>query len=270
MTTLARQYPLGTDTAELERLHFQHQLWSDAAHALWLRAGIQPGSRVLDVGCGPGAASFDLAHLVGKAGHVRGVDASKSFVDFVEAEARARGLEQLTAQVQDVQSLDVGGGFDAAYARWVLCFVPDPGAVVRGVARALKSGGVFCVHDYFNYLTMTAAPRRESYTRVIELTARSWRDNGGDPDVVGRLPGLLEAQGFALEHLEVHQRVARRGDPMWTWAETWWRSYTPKLKKMGYLDEPGERAFHRDFDAMSRERDFLVLPPVFEVMARKR
>src|SRR4051812_4770727 len=235
--TQNRQYPLGTDRGELERLHLQHQLWGDAAHALWLRAALGPGSRVLDVGCGPGAASFDLAHLVGAKGQVVGVDESAAFVEYLQREAQARALPQLTASVGDVQKLQGLSGFDAAYARWVLCFVPKPGDVVAGAARALKSGGVLLVHDYFNYTAMTPAPRRESYRRVVELTAKSWRDNGGDPDVVGRLPALLHEHGFVLEHLQVHQRVARRGDSMWHWTDSWWRSYTPKLVKMGYLTE---------------------------------
>jgi ubiquinone/menaquinone biosynthesis C-methylase UbiE len=275
MTTAQRRYPLGTDRVELERLHLQHQLWSDAAHALWRRAAIGPGSRVLDVGAGPGAASLDLAQLVTASGRVLAVDESAGFVDFLTAEASARGLQQLTAQVADVQALENAAGaepgsFDAAYARWVLCFLPRPEAAVRGAARLLRKGGVLCVHDYFNYTSMTPAPRRKSYDEVVAATARSWLQNGGDPDVVGRLPALLHEAGFELEHLEVHQRVARPGDQMWHWTLTWWRSYTPKLVAMGLLTEAQERTFHDDVAQMTRERDFISLPPVYEVMARKR
>jgi SAM-dependent methyltransferase len=268
--TSPRPYPLGSDRAELERLHLQHQLWSDAAHSLWLRAGIGPGSHVLDVGAGPGAASFDLAHLVRADGRVLAVDGSLAFVDFLRAEAQARGLSQLQAQHADVQALETPGGFDAAYARWVLCFVPRVGAALDGVARALKPGGVLCIHDYFNYEAMTTAPPRASHVAVVAATAKSFREGGGDPDVVGRLPALLHERGFALEHLAVHQRIARPGDSMWHWAHTWWRSYTPKLVAMGHLSAAQEQALHADLDAMTRERDFLVLPAVYELLARKR
>jgi SAM-dependent methyltransferase len=272
MNPAPRRYPLGTDQVELERLHLQHRLWSDATHALWRQAAIGPGSRVLDVGAGPGAASFDLAQLVTSTGRVLAVDESASFVDFIRSEAQARGLSQLSAQVGDVQALEAPepGAFDAAYARWVLCFVPRPQDVVAGAARLLRKGGVLCVHDYFNYEAMTAAPRRKSYAEVVAATARSWRDNGGDPDVVGKLPTLLHEAGFELEHFMVHQRVARPGDTMWHWTLTWWRSYTPRLVKLGYLTETQRRAFHEDLDAMTRERDFLVQPAVYELMARRR
>src|SRR5581483_1340758 len=211
MTTPERRYPLGTDRIELERLHLQHQLWSDAAHALWKRAAIQPGSRVLDLGAGPGAATLDLAQLVTAQGRVLAVDESQGFIDFIRSEAQARGLSQVQAEVADVQGFEVAepGTFGAAYARWVFCFVPQPDAVLRSVARALEPGGTLCVHDYFNYTGMTPAPRRDSYALMVAATARSWRDNGGDPDVVGRLPALLHEHGFTLEHLDVHQRLAR-------------------------------------------------------------
>jgi SAM-dependent methyltransferase len=238
-------------------------------------AQIRPGSRVLDVGCGPGAAAFDLAQLTTSSGQVFGVDESKSFVDFVAKEAAERGLSQLVTAVGDVQNLSSipklePQSFDAAYARWVLCFTPNPEAVVRGVAQLLRPGGVFCVHDYFNYHIMTPAPRRASYAKVVTATAKSWRDNGGDPDIVGRLPAMLTDAGLTIEHLTVHQRVARPGDTMWHWASTWWNSYTPKLLSLGYVSAADVEQFQKDLDGMTRDRDFLVLPPVFEVMARRR
>jgi SAM-dependent methyltransferase len=280
-------YPLGTHREELERLQLQHRLWCDAAHALWRRAGIAPGSRVLDVGAGPGAASLDLAELVGASGTVLAVDESEAFVERIGDEAARRGLPQIIAARGDVQALGRladpnantnpvatatarAASFDLAYARWILCFTPKPEDVVRGVAALLRPGGMLCVHDYDNYETMSPAPRRESYTRIVRAAAASWRDRGGDPDVVARLPRILHDAGFELVHLDVHQRLARAGDTMWHWAASWWRSYGPKLVTLGYLSEGELREFESDFEAMARETDFLVLPPVYELMARLR
>lgn len=265
-------YVLGTGVDELERLGLQHALWSDAAHAAWKRAGIGLGSRVLDVGSGPGFAASDLAHLVGKSGHVLAVDESPAFVDAANTRAAALGLSQLRAVVGDAQRLDLTeGGFDAAYARWVLCFVKSPEAVLSGIARGLRPGGRVIVHDYFNYAAMTMAPRRESHDRVVQATARSWRDHGGDPDVAGRLPRLMAAAGFEVERVDVHVRTARRGDPMLAWPLTWWRTYTPKLVEMGYVTKAECDELFRDLDDVARsETDFFFLPPVHEIVAVKR
>jgi SAM-dependent methyltransferase len=271
----ASRYPLGTDSGELERLHLQHRLWSDAAHALWARAQIAPGAHVLDIGAGPGAAAFDLAALTTSTGRVVAVDESEHFVRHIQEQARARRMAHVAAIVADVQKLLEANAlapasFDLAYARWVLCFTARPRDVVHGVASLLKPGASFAIHDYFNYEIMTTAPRRASYTRVVGATARSWRDSGGDPDVVARLPRLLDEAGFELVHLASHSRIARPGDTMWHWAATWWRSYAPKLAAKGYVTTADVEELESDVASMTRDSDFLVMPPVFEILARKR
>lgn len=275
--TTTREYVLGTGADELARLGLQHRLWADAAHGAWLRAQLRIGQRILDVGCGPGYATFDLAQLVGPGGRVVGIDESAAFVAHVEAQARARALTQVETRVGDVQRLaDVlgpahAGGFDGAYARWVLCFVPDPASVVAGVHGALRRGGRFIVHDYFNYGSMSMAPRRVSHDRAVAATIASWRARGGDPDIVGRLPRLLAAAGFELLHLAVHQRLARPGDTMWHWPDVWWRTYAPKLVESGFLAREDMEQLFRDLDDIAaRNTDFIQPPPVFEVIAEKR
>lgn len=268
-----REYVLGTGDDELQRLGLQHRLWSDAAHAAWKRAGIGPGQRVLDVGAGPGYAAFDLAQIVQSHGRVFAVDESRAFIEHVKSQSAARGLGQVACAVGDVQRLDeVLAGtrdFDLAYARWVLCFVPRPEDVVAGVARALKPGGRFVVHDYFNYEAMTCAPRRASYQVVVAATARSWRARGGDPDVVGRLPRILRDAGFQIEHLDQHQRLARPGESMWNWVASWWRNFVPKLVQMGEITEDDARRFFEDFEGLRADTGFAVLPNVYEIVARK-
>ncbi len=275
-------YVLGTGDDELARLGLQHRLWSDAATDAWKRAGIGMGSRVLDVGCGPGFASFDLAQLVSPSGRVVGVDESAPFVDYLSSQSRSRGLPHLSGIVRDVQALASdpipGAPFDAAYARWVLCFVRDPESVVAGVAAHLRPGAHFVVHDYFNYTGMTAAPRLASHDRLVAATAHSFRARGGDPDVVGRLPALLIKHNFEVLHLSVHQRVARGGtrpdgstDPMLAWPLTWWRTFAPKLVAMGSITQVQCDEALSDLAAIEHdEMRFIVCPPVYEVIARRR
>jgi ubiquinone/menaquinone biosynthesis C-methylase UbiE len=272
------EYVLGTGQDELDRLAFQHRLWSDAAHAAWRKARLTIGHRVLDVGCGPGFASFDLAQLVGRSGRVVGVDESPGFISHLRSQAVSRGLPQLMALVGDVQALGAlfpdpseAASFDVAYARWLLCFVADPAAVLRGVATLLKPGGRIVIHDYFNYRAMTLAPRRQSYDRAVAATIASWEARGGDADICARLPRLLEAAGLELASLEVHQRIARGADTMFEWTHTWWKNYAPKLVTMGLLSAADCAELLADLAAATHNQlDFIVCPPVFELIAVKR
>ena len=270
-----RQYVLGVNDAEVARLGFQHQLWSHAAHALWERAGLNRGDRVLDVGCGPGFTSVDLAHCVGAQGAVIAVDEAPMYIETLDATRCALGLMHVRPVLGDVQRLDLAGVDDAsldfAYARWVLCFVPHPERVVEGVARLLRPGGVFAVQDYFNYEAMTIAPRSDAFTHAVEAVARSWRKRGGDPDVMGRMPGVLRAHGFDVLEIRPNLRVARPGTLLWGWPDTFFRNFLPQLERMGEITADERIAFEREWDARSQDpASFVSTPPVYDVIARKR
>lgn len=265
------EYVLGTDDDELVRLGFQHRLWSACAHRIWERAEMAPGQRVLDVGCGPGFAGCDMAQIV-RGGQVVGVDEAPGFVKAANDQAAARHLNNFHAIVGDVQSLDSlrdlePGSFDIAYARWVLCFVPDPRAVIQGIARLLKPGGRVVLQDYFNYEAVTLGPKRDSFTKVIRAVSESWKEHGGDPDVMGRVPGIFHENGIEIEHLDIIQRISAYGGTLWHWPETFFRNYTPRLVESGFLTEQDAAAFHREFDAAMDDPDsFFVLPPVIETV----
>lgn len=269
-----KEYVLGTGADEVARLALQHRLWSDAAHASWRRAQIRLGQRILDVGCGPGFAALDMAQMVGAGGAVIGVDESEGYIAHLNEQSRSRALPHCHGEVGDVQRLTDAlkgeAAFDLAYARWVLCFVRDPEAVVAGVANSLRSGGRLCVHDYFNYGMMTMAPRRESHDKAVAATIASWHARGGDTDIMGRLPRLLKKHSMHVTHLDVHLRVARPGDTMFHWPDVWWRIYAPKLVQMGYLAQADQEQLFRDLDEVAKsETDFVLCPPVFEIIAEK-
>ena len=262
---------LGTDEAEIARLGLQHRLWSDTAHALWQLAGIRPGMRVLDVGCGPGYASLELAQLVGAGGAVVGVDESEFFLQFARARAAVLDLKHTDFRVGDATDLGAvglaGASFDLVYARWVFCFVPDPEAVVRGLARLVRPGGRVAVQDYFNYQSMTLAPRRESFDRVIRAVAQSWRDRKGNPDVMGVLPRLFREHEFRVEVLRPTKVLTRPGESMWYWPDSFWRSFLPRMEKMGYITAEERSAFEGAWAEASSDPDtFMLLPTVFDLV----
>ncbi len=272
----SREYVLGTSPVELERLGFQHRLWSPAAMRLWARAEVGPGRSILDVGCGPGYASLDLAQIVGPNGQVVGVDESEPYIAFANGQARQRGLTQARFFVADAAQLHTLEGlqdlrFDIAYLRWVLCFVPDPAGVVAAVARHLKPGGRLLVQDYFRYETMCVAPRSAIFERVIDAIATSWRDRGGDPDIMGRLPRMALDAGLAIEHIDrVEIGPARPCSTMWSWPDTFWKAFLPRLEELGYISPDEHRGFLDAWQAISSDPGaFMHLPPMYEMVARK-
>lgn len=256
------------------RLGLQHRLWAWHAHRAWERAGLRPGWRVLDVGCGPGWAAMDMAEIVGPDGAVIGVDESETYVEAFNKHAQSTGTTWASAWTADAAAISKAPishtGFDMAWARWVMCFVPDPEAVVREVARLLRLGGRFVIQDYFNYASLTLAPRREAFSRGVAAIDRSWRDHGGNPDVMGDMPRLVRRAGLRVVSMDVIQRFARPDEQMWTWPTVFWKTFLPRLVASGHLSDGEHDAFVKAWDDASDDPDsFIHLPAVYEIVAEK-
>jgi len=109
-------------------------------------AGLAPcaGERVLDIGCGGGETSLDLARAVGPGGSVLGVDLSRPLLGLATRRAAALGLsvrfEAADAQTTDFVALG-GGSFDAVFSRFGVMFFSDPAAAFANIRKALKPGG---------------------------------------------------------------------------------------------------------------------------------
>ena len=78
-------YILGTDQEELKRLELQHSIWSSESHVGWRAAGFKIGDSILDLGCGPGSCSVELAKIVGPDGRIISIDRSESFIRYLNA-----------------------------------------------------------------------------------------------------------------------------------------------------------------------------------------
>lgn len=265
------EYVLGTHDAELERLGLQHRVWSEQAFALWNRAGFAPNQTILDLGCGPGFASIDLARLF-PTSKVIAIDESPRFIEHLKRRCNVEGVRNVDARVGDAQALDLPtASIDAVYSRWVLCFLPDPAAAVRGVARALRPGGIFAVQDYFNYESLTLAPRSEIMTRVVQAVGESWRKRGGDPDFVARLPGMMIDAGLEVREITPQLRIARPQTAVWQWPTTFFANFVPMLVEQGFLAHADLETFKAEWQRRSSDpATFFFAPPAFDVVGVKR
>jgi SAM-dependent methyltransferase len=137
----------------------QAEYWNETAGPVWTSMQVQldrqtgplgaaairalapaPGERILDIGCGCGASSWELAALVGEGGSVVGVDLSRPMLEV----ARGRGSGGPTPDFRegDAQAGDLGErAFDAAFSRFGVMFFSDPTAAFANVRRSVKPGG---------------------------------------------------------------------------------------------------------------------------------
>jgi SAM-dependent methyltransferase len=131
----------GTTWAEqVDRFEGQLRFFLDALHAL---AAPQPGERVLDVGCGPGATTLQAAEAVGPEGSVLGVDVSEPLTRLAERRAAEAGLANATFLVADAQTTDLAdrGPFDLLLSRFGVMFFDDLEAAFTNLHAAMRPGG---------------------------------------------------------------------------------------------------------------------------------
>jgi SAM-dependent methyltransferase len=122
-----------------------HADWHDeigrplgAAALDWLRA--QPGERVLDVGCGCGGATAELARAVAPSGSAVGLDISAAMVAAAQARFTGRGLRFLAGDIETLDRVS-GAPFDAVHSRMALMLFADPVAGLATIRRSLRAGG---------------------------------------------------------------------------------------------------------------------------------
>ncbi|WP_455360410.1 methyltransferase domain-containing protein [Streptomyces sp. SYSU K21746] len=170
--------------------------WRTAANsAAYLIGELRPGLDVLDVGCGPGTITADLAGLVAP-GRVTAVDAAQDVVDQARAYAEERGAVGVEFAVADVHALEFADdSFDVVHAHQVLQHVGDPVQALREMRRVCRPGGIVAARDA-DYAAMTwfpAAPALDEWQTLYDRVARA---NGGEPDAGRRLLSWARSAGF--------------------------------------------------------------------------
>ncbi|RZU34001.1 class I SAM-dependent methyltransferase [Blastococcus saxobsidens] len=169
----------------------QSHRWRTAENsAAYLLPALHPGLDLLDVGCGPGTITVDLAARVAP-GRVLGLDLSPDPLDEAR-ETAARAGVPVTFAVGDVYALDLpDDSFDVVHAHQVLQHLTDPVAALREMARVCRPGGVIAVRDV-DYAATTWFP----LDRWLELYERVARRNDAEPDAGRRLLSWAHAAGL--------------------------------------------------------------------------
>ena len=266
-----RDYVLGTHDQELARLGLQHRVWRAVVLDCWQRAGITAGSRVLDVGAGPGYAAMDLAEIVGPAGEVTALERSQNFIRAMEANCRARSLKNVRVHELDLMTDDLPtGNYEFAWCRWVVSFVSDPAVLIHKLARVMPKGSSSIFHEYGHYETWRFCPRLPMQERFREHVIATWRDSGGEPDGAVRLPELLAKNGFVIRSARPHIFCLRPNDHMWKWPATFIETYLPRLIEMGRVDQEFSDSVQADLASAEASLNALMITPlVLEIIAEK-
>jgi len=170
-------YALGDSKQELERLVRQAEVFASFTRQLLEQAGIGPGMRVLDAGCGAGDVSFLAAELVGPAGEVVGADISPAAIDWARNRTREKGIGNLSFVSSDPTLMKREGNFDAVIGRIVLMYYADPARALRKLTDHVRPGGIMAFQE-FDMSYMRSFPPARTFEMMTALMKDVFRASG--------------------------------------------------------------------------------------------
>jgi len=187
-------YTIQAGRIDAPRLRRQAEVMGVATRAFLTRTGLGPGWKCVDVGCGVGEVTLDIARAVGPRGQAVGIDTDAQALAIAAAAAEHSGLAARFVRADAAAGLE-GQAFDLAFARLLLSHLADPSAVLRAMRDGLRAGGVLAVEDLFTG-TLRSDPPSDALKQLQDVYSATVRAHGGDPTIGPRLPALLAAAGL--------------------------------------------------------------------------
>jgi cyclopropane fatty-acyl-phospholipid synthase-like methyltransferase len=265
------QQVLTHNTSELERLIEQARFFGDLTEQVLRLAGLEPGMRVLDIGCGTGDVSFLAAKLVGVEGEVIGVDKSLAATTLASQRAAAVGLTNVQFVTQDLTELVLDEPADALIGRLVLMYFADPAVLLRRLCQFMRPGGIVVFHE----LDSTAAkswPRCELVETTVARINQTFTRAGVDVQTGLKLAQIFIEAGLPKPEMIQAARLGNGLDsPAYKQITEITRTLLPLMERVGVAT-----AAEVDIDTLTERlgqevvanNATLVAPPLIGAWAR--
>ena len=230
-----RQYTMGRSDEETERLIEQSRLIRPITERFLQSAELARGMRVLDIGSGAGDVALIAAELVGPEGEVVGVDMNPEILETARERVRQTGHRNVEFISGDVQTLDLGGDFDAVIGRLVLMYLPDPVAVLKQLVTRLRPRGLVVFQEIDFTMTQSYSGEdtplmRQLVDWIIDVFERS----GANPNMGLELHRVFIEAGLPEPTLDAGILLGGSTDwPGYSYVANSFRSVIPLLEHYG-------------------------------------
>lgn len=231
-----KAYPLGYSTGESGRLEQQAAFLNELTADVLNRAGLQPGMRVLDIGCGVGDVSFIAARIVGSTGAVVGVDRDTESLE--RARLRASAAQLSNVEFRRAELPEIGGDekFDALIGRLVMIYFPDSAAALTQMLASVAPGGVIAFHEP-DLSRAGAVPPVSIVTETVMRMTTVFERCGFHPRIGVSLGRVFQDVGLTASLLGM-TRMEQGGDGFCpTWLAATIRSLLPAMVKTNTATE---------------------------------
>ena len=203
-------YVLATGASAVGRLLMLDDIYAPAGKRGLLKAGLLPGMRVADFGCGVGAMTRNLAEIVGPKGSVTGIDLHEQQLREAGNLCEACGLSNVSFWKADACDTRLAENtFDLVYCRFLLIHLPDPMACLHEMHRVLKPGGIIFAED--GDLLSGGSTPSSALDHFGGLFERLGPKKGVDYRLGRDLFHLVTRAGFLAIEIDIYQPAYSRG-----------------------------------------------------------
>ncbi|KAF2199713.1 methyltransferase UbiE [Delitschia confertaspora ATCC 74209] len=227
--------------------------WRDVSNSCgYLIQHLHPENRILDIGCGPGSITIDLAQRAPQ-GHVLGIDTSEEVILKARRLAEQRGILNVEFRVGNIYNVSalglLEGSFDVVHAHQVLQHLPDPARAMREMRRLAKDGGIVAVReaDYSGASWFQREPAHPGVIQMwLDLYIRVARAVGGDPNIGHKLHNIAMEAGFENGDISASNGIWNFADPD---ARAFWcRLWADRTRNSDFRDHTLSRSFATEDD----------------------
>lgn len=198
----------------------EHAQRTAAEAAAFLLPLLKRGTRILDVGCGPGTITLGLAEAVAP-GEVIGIDVSASVIERARNAAQAKGAANVTFRVGNIYEPDGDlGTFDVIYAHQVLQHLGHPVQALTRARELLRPLGFVGIREV-DYSTRALWPPDSRLDRFYEIYYAVARRHGGEPDAGRRLRQWLLEAGFTELRITTSTWTFATPEATRRWGDSW-------------------------------------------------
>lgn len=243
----------------------------DMLNRMFVDAGIGPGMKVLDVGCGRGDVSLLVSKLTGETGMVLGIDHDAPSIEFAQNRVNELSISNISFSVCDIMSLTpMQDLFDAAVSRRVIMYLQDPVEAIKKISGMLRPGGIVALLEHDATMVpgrITPLPLQEEVNRWISETIKR---EGADLHIGFNLDKIIKQAGLIVEHIRA-EAIIQTPQTSYPTA-TIIRAMLPRIIQNGVATEEEidiETLEQRLIEERNRNNSMYVSDMVFTIWGRK-
>ncbi|WP_417391820.1 methyltransferase domain-containing protein [Gimesia sp.] len=205
------QYVIRGGIEGRERLRILGRVMQESTGMLLDRLNLTDGMNCLDVGCGGGDVTRELARRVAPGGKAVGVDIDETKLSIARQESAEQGLMNIEFRLDDAREISTAPEYDLVYSRFLLTHLQEPVTAVRLFLKQLRPTGYLVLED-IDFSGSFAYPVSPAFRKFFDLYNSVVRHRGGDPNMGQRLPGIVQDCGLQDLNVSVVQPMGLQGE----------------------------------------------------------